>query len=319
MSAFDYSTTPGANTSVDGINIAEGMPPGNVNNAMRAMMADTRKLQLDSGGFSVTSGSGNAYVYTASQEFTEYASGMRFTFRSDRANTGNATINISGKGSVQLRKFSAGSAVALDAGDIGQNEVIDIVYSAAIPAFVMIGKADVAENQVAMTGPGLVGRGLSGAGRSLRIGFGDGVALSGGNLIANLGAGLSFVSGAIVAAVSRIATQAEAQAGTSNIGAMTPLRVQQHTNATDIGWEQEWQIVSRVVNTNYRNTTGRPIMVSARGTGGMECRVGATEGNSIMVGNSANTGSQFQQFIVPNGHYYRFSGGSLADEVRELR
>lgn len=227
MSVLQYSTTASANTSVDGVNIAEGMPPGNVNNGMRAMMADTRKWQLDSGGFAVTGGTGNVYTISASQDFDTYASGMRFTFRSNRANTGDATINISGKGAVQLRKFSGGVTVPLNAGDVGNNEVIDVVYSAAIPAFVLIGKADVTESQIAMTGPGFIGKGTSGSGQSTRIGFGDGLALLSGNLIANLGNGLSFVGGAITAAVQRFSTQSEAEEGTNNTSAITPLRLRQ--------------------------------------------------------------------------------------------
>lgn len=39
---FDWSSTPGSNTLVDGINIAEGCPAGNVNNAMRSIMALVR-------------------------------------------------------------------------------------------------------------------------------------------------------------------------------------------------------------------------------------------------------------------------------------
>lgn len=39
---FDWSTTAGSNTSVDTINIAEGCPAGNVNNAMRSIMALVR-------------------------------------------------------------------------------------------------------------------------------------------------------------------------------------------------------------------------------------------------------------------------------------
>lgn len=40
MAFSDWSTTAGSNTSVGGVSIAEGMTPGNVNNAMRAIMAD---------------------------------------------------------------------------------------------------------------------------------------------------------------------------------------------------------------------------------------------------------------------------------------
>lgn len=39
---FSWSSTPGSNTTVDGINIDEGCPAGNVNNALRSIMALVR-------------------------------------------------------------------------------------------------------------------------------------------------------------------------------------------------------------------------------------------------------------------------------------
>ena len=39
-----YSTTPGDNSDVNGINIAEGCPPSSVNNAIRQIMADLATL-----------------------------------------------------------------------------------------------------------------------------------------------------------------------------------------------------------------------------------------------------------------------------------
>ena len=44
MAVSDYSTDPNQNNTISGINIGEGMPPANVNNAMRQMMADTKGL-----------------------------------------------------------------------------------------------------------------------------------------------------------------------------------------------------------------------------------------------------------------------------------
>lgn len=41
MAVKDYSTDPNLNTSINGINIAEGCAPGNINNAIRQVMADT--------------------------------------------------------------------------------------------------------------------------------------------------------------------------------------------------------------------------------------------------------------------------------------
>jgi len=47
MAVTDYSTTPGSNTSISGINIAEGCPPSGINNALRQLMADTATAMLN--------------------------------------------------------------------------------------------------------------------------------------------------------------------------------------------------------------------------------------------------------------------------------
>lgn len=44
MAVSDYSTTPGSNTSISGINIAEGCAAGNINGAFRQLMADIRAM-----------------------------------------------------------------------------------------------------------------------------------------------------------------------------------------------------------------------------------------------------------------------------------
>lgn len=40
MPVEDYSTDPNSNTEINGINVAEGCAPGNINNAIRQLMAD---------------------------------------------------------------------------------------------------------------------------------------------------------------------------------------------------------------------------------------------------------------------------------------
>lgn len=42
MAVTDWNTTPANNTSISGINVAEGCSPANINNAIRQMMADVR-------------------------------------------------------------------------------------------------------------------------------------------------------------------------------------------------------------------------------------------------------------------------------------
>lgn len=47
MSVSDYSTTADNNTSISGINVAEGCLPSNVNNAIRQLMADIAQEHAD--------------------------------------------------------------------------------------------------------------------------------------------------------------------------------------------------------------------------------------------------------------------------------
>lgn len=44
MAVSDWSANPDENTSIDSINIAEGCPPGNLNNVDRAIMASVRVM-----------------------------------------------------------------------------------------------------------------------------------------------------------------------------------------------------------------------------------------------------------------------------------
>ena len=67
----DYSTTQASNTTLNGIDTAEGMLPSNLNNAIRALMKNTREWYNDSQW--VEYGDGDA-AFTAA-----YASGTSFT------------------------------------------------------------------------------------------------------------------------------------------------------------------------------------------------------------------------------------------------
>ena len=48
MGINDYSSTPNENTTINGINIDEGCPPGNINDAIRQQMADLKDALQDS-------------------------------------------------------------------------------------------------------------------------------------------------------------------------------------------------------------------------------------------------------------------------------
>jgi hypothetical protein len=66
----DYSTTPGSNTSISGINIAEGCPPANINDAMRQQLADIASWRTGSVATLFTAGGTMAGAYTFSGAVT---------------------------------------------------------------------------------------------------------------------------------------------------------------------------------------------------------------------------------------------------------
>lgn len=80
----------------------------------------------DNGATHMTStGSSNAYVLTPSPAITSYSEGQRFTFKASFSNSGAATVNISGLGAKDIKKYVS---TALDANDIPSGKVVEIRY-----------------------------------------------------------------------------------------------------------------------------------------------------------------------------------------------
>lgn len=90
-----------------------------------------------------------------------------------------------------------------------------------------------------------------------------------------------------------------------------------------IGVGQTWQSVSRTLNTVYQNTTGRPIMVASGGGANntVNWSVSANGSTYVQVLSLANASGATTSgsFIVPNGHFYRFTSGNPGSSVAELR
>lgn len=93
-----------------------------------------------------------------------------------------------------------------------------------------------------------------------------------------------------------------------------------------IGVGQTWQSVSRILDTNYQNTTGRSILlcVTFQGrTGSVSVGVNTSSyvqasGNTSSISNDTNA-RPIHSIVIPPGHYYRISGSSAINNVKELR
>ena len=102
MSVADYNTDPDSNTSISGINIAEGCPPSGINNAIRQMMADVKTF-IDSptfsGGMIVSSGATiDSVTVTSGATISGGISADTLTVTSGATISGGMTVD--GKGLV---------------------------------------------------------------------------------------------------------------------------------------------------------------------------------------------------------------------------
>ena len=126
----DYSTTQASNTSLNGINVAEGMLPSNLNNAIRALMKNTRDwfndaqwIEYGDGDASYTAAYASATSFTiAGVDVTSvYHTGRRIKLVAATPGTIYGTISSS--------SFSTNTTVNVtwDSGSLS-NEAITSVY-----------------------------------------------------------------------------------------------------------------------------------------------------------------------------------------------
>lgn len=103
--------------------------------------------------------------------------------------------------------------------------------------------------------------------------------------------------------------------------------IKAYVDAASIGASQTWQDVSgsRATNTNYQNTTGKPIMVYIRAvqsSGNDPVQVSSNASSWIECGLVGTSGSWsgLNTFIVPDNWYYRVNSATATiSEWTELR
>jgi len=122
--------------------------------------------------------------------------------------------------------------------------------------------------------------------------------------------------------LSDVASQAEAETGTDNTKLMTPLRTKDAFVAQEqqVGVGQTWQTPARAADTDYQNTTGKPIMVSVFAGAGIFKAGVSTAAYFDVAQNDGGVNGRTVGVIVPDSHYYRYqlTAGSIYF-WRELR
>ena len=130
----DYSTTQASNTSLNGISVAEGMLPSNLNNAIRALMKNTRDWFNDSQWIEYGDGDGSfTAAYASATSFTIAGVDVTSVYHAGRRIKLTATTPGTIFGTISSSTFSTNTTVNVtwDSGSLS-NESITNVYIGAL-------------------------------------------------------------------------------------------------------------------------------------------------------------------------------------------
>jgi hypothetical protein len=130
----DYSTTQASNTSLNGISTAEGMLPSNLNNAIRALMKNTRDWFNDAQWIEYGDGDGSfTAAYASATSFTIAGVDVTSIYHAGRRIKLTASTPGTIFGTIASSSFSTNTTVNVtwDSGSLS-NEAITHVYIGAL-------------------------------------------------------------------------------------------------------------------------------------------------------------------------------------------
>jgi len=130
----DYSTTQASNTSLNGISTAEGMLPSNLNNAIRALMKNTRDWFNDAQWIEYGDGDGSfTAAYASATSFTIAGVDVTSIYHAGRRIKLTASTPGTIFGTIASSSFSTNTTVNVtwDSGSLA-NEAITHVYIGAL-------------------------------------------------------------------------------------------------------------------------------------------------------------------------------------------
>jgi hypothetical protein len=130
----DYSTTQSSNTTLNTINIGEGMLPSNLNNALRALMKNTRDWFNDAQWIEYGDGDGTyTAAYASATSFTINGSDVTSIYHAGRRIKLIASTPGTIFGTIASSSFSSNTTVNVtwDSGSLS-SEAITNVYIGAL-------------------------------------------------------------------------------------------------------------------------------------------------------------------------------------------
>lgn len=153
MGYFSYSEVAGDNSVVGGVTISENniqIPA--LNDAIRAMIADSAKLMADLGGTKISGSTAtNAYTFDISSDPTAYNGYMFFRIKADHTNTAASTGNVESLGVKTIKKLFNGTSIDLVAGDYPTNHIGEFVYSTVDACLILLNPVNISVGNVKVT------------------------------------------------------------------------------------------------------------------------------------------------------------------------
>jgi microcystin-dependent protein len=129
---FSWSITASSNDVADpAVPWPEGMLPGAVNNAARALMAGVARYIADTNGTITTGGTAGSYSVTSNSGHTALTNGILIAVKASATNTAGATLNLNTIGAKSIRTLDTGAEAAVTAGQIVSGGTYQFRYDTA--------------------------------------------------------------------------------------------------------------------------------------------------------------------------------------------
>lgn len=128
ISQSSWAESDAANTAAPPNGWPENQAPSTVNDCARMMMGAIKRFWSRINPVAASGGAANAYTLAPAAALAAYATGEVYSFRANHANTGAATLAISGLGAKAIRKYGAAGKVDLAAGDIQDGQPVQVCY-----------------------------------------------------------------------------------------------------------------------------------------------------------------------------------------------
>lgn len=355
MPVPNWSTTPASNNAAPPFGFPEGQAPSTFNDGLRQMMADivveSQKNQVKVLGS--VGGTANAITAAMTPTLTAYSAGMIVVLVPAASNSGATTLSVDGLGALPVYKRRGATISPLAENDLQANVAALAMMSSTLGSWLLINPAPLVPGSGngldADTVDGLHASAFAAAAHNqdastITSGTFDNARIAASNVTqhqASLTIATGQLSGTLAngtvaqsnvtqhapavlasAALTGVPTAPTQGVGNNTTAVATTAFVMSQSLGNEQSWSGDLAGSTRVLNTNYTNSTGRAIQIIATGAATNTTWQWLVDGVSIcFVSWGASVFSHSMSVIVPPGATYQLnvvSGSGTLQKWQEL-